>query len=519
MKNLNVRTKIVTLVAIPLVAFLISTLVAIILLNMFRHQFLELAEESLPIVTALEEVKFNGSRIISSTNEFILDGKLEEGEEGEEGEEDEVAEIEDAVAEYTENLEIYRTLLNEDHSYHADFLSDIETIGQDLVAASDTVIELQESGAPVGDILEGREEFEGLETEFFNAVDAAIAQEREELLSSEQTISTTLSIVTNIFYVSIAGLLIFVSILMYLALQSIIKPLNLITDTIRKLQNNDLGARVEVVSTDEIGEIAQILNQMAEEIETRIVETEQARERAEKSDQVKSSFLASMSHELRTPLNAVINFTKFVAKGDLGPVNEDQRDTLYEVVDSAKHLLNLINDVLDMSKIESGSLNLFVVDDVDLNAIVNQAVSTGRILLNDKPVEIHTNVALDLPRIRGDRQRLVQILLNIMSNACKFTESGRITVDAYQEADEVVVAITDTGPGIAPEDQKAVFEPFKQTDSGLRKGGGTGLGMPITKNLVEAHGGQLFIHSRLHEGATFTVRFPVTADMLVPTLA
>src|SRR5262249_16658892 len=151
-----------------------------------------------------------------------------------------------------------------------------------------------------------------------------------------------------------------------------------------------------------------------------------ARAQAERSDKVKSAFLASMSHELRTPLNAVINFTKFVAQGDLGPVNEEQHDTLFEAVDSAKHLLNLINDVLDMSKIESGSMTLFVQDDISFQEILDSSISTAKTFLKAKPVEIRETIDTELPKIRGDRQRIRQIVLNILSNACKFTEAGHI---------------------------------------------------------------------------------------------
>src|SRR5262249_23917898 len=143
-------------------------------------------------------------------------------------------------------------------------------------------------------------------------------------------------------------------------------------------------------------------------------EIQQAKDEAERANTVKSAFLASMSHELRTPLNAVINFTKFVAKGSMGPVNQEQADTLYEVIDSAKHLLSLINDVLDMSKIESGSLNLFVEDNIDLKAVLDSALATGQILLTDKPVTLDVHIADTLPTIRGDRQRILQILLNIL---------------------------------------------------------------------------------------------------------
>jgi len=255
------------------------------------------------------------------------------------------------------------------------------------------------------------------------------------------------------------------------------------------------------------------------QLQEQIVVIDQARERAERSDQVKSAFLASMSHELRTPLNAVINFTRFVIDGDTGPVNEQQTELLTEVVGSAKHLLNLINDVLDMSKIEAGSLNLFIEDDVNLNSIVNSVITTGRGLLAGRPTRLHTEVEENLPLIRADRQRILQILLNIMSNACKFTDEGDIRVKMYQKNGEVVIAVADTGPGIAPADQAMVFEAFKQTKAGLRQGGGTGLGMPIAKSLAEAHGGRLWLESEFGKGATFYVALPIKSETLVPTSA
>jgi signal transduction histidine kinase len=246
--------------------------------------------------------------------------------------------------------------------------------------------------------------------------------------------------------------------------------------------------------------------------------TDRAKEEAERASLVKSAFLASMSHELRTPLNAIINFTKFVAKGSMGPVNEEQAETLYEVIDSAKHLLSLINDVLDMSKIESGSLSLFIENNVELPAILDTVISTGKGLLAEKPVLLETDIAPDLPPVRGDRQRILQVLLNIMANACKFTDEGHIKLKAYRTQDDVRFAVEDTGPGITPEDQSAVFEAFKQTATGLRQGGGTGLGMPISKNLVEAHGGRLWLESEPGKGTTFFVALPIESAILAPTL-
>jgi signal transduction histidine kinase len=257
-------------------------------------------------------------------------------------------------------------------------------------------------------------------------------------------------------------------------------------------------------------------------LEQRVIERtkqlEAAREQAERSDQVKSAFLASMSHELRTPLNAVINFTTFVIDGDTGPINEEQSELLTEVVMSARHLLNLINDVLDMSKIETGSLKLFVEDNISVNAIVATVTSTARSLVGGKPIRIQADTDSDLPLIAGDRQRILQILLNIMSNACKFTDEGEIVVRAKQVNDEIVVSVADTGPGIAPEDTALVFEPFKQTKSGLQSAGGTGLGMPIAKSLAEAHGGRLWLESVPGKGSTFYVALPLKSDELVPAL-
>jgi signal transduction histidine kinase len=251
------------------------------------------------------------------------------------------------------------------------------------------------------------------------------------------------------------------------------------------------------------------------QLTTYAMEADAAREKAERSDQVKSAFLASMSHELRTPLNAVINFTRFVIDGDTGDVNEEQKELLTDVVTSAKHLLNLINDVLDMSKIEAGSLNLFVEDEVNLSSIINTVISTGRGLLAEKPVRLQTDIETDLPLIRADRQRIMQILLNLMSNACKFTDVGEIIVRARRSEEKVMLTITDTGPGIASEDHQMIFEAFKQTQTGLRHGSGTGLGLAISRSLAEAHGGQLWLDSEPGKGATFSVSLPIKSEALI----
>lgn len=223
------------------------------------------------------------------------------------------------------------------------------------------------------------------------------------------------------------------------------------------------------------------------------------------ADRVKSQFLASMSHELRTPLNAIINYSWFIVKGKLGPTTSKQEEALTTVVNSGNHLLNLINDVLDISKIEAGSLELFIQHDIDLKKELQAAVETATTLLTGKNVALNIQMEENVPCISGDRQRILQIILNILSNACKFTEEGSITLRTYQHDHEVVIAVQDTGPGIAPEDYEAVFESFRQTEVGLKQGGGTGLGMAISKRLTEAHGGRLWFESQVGKGSTFYV--------------
>jgi signal transduction histidine kinase len=235
-------------------------------------------------------------------------------------------------------------------------------------------------------------------------------------------------------------------------------------------------------------------------------------------DNMKSQFLASMSHELRTPLNAILNFTKFVSMEVYGSVTEQQHDALGKIVGSAQHLLSLINDVLDVTKIEAGMMQLFIEADVDPQLELQTVIATAETLLSEKPVELIRDIDANLPLIVGDRRRVRQILLNLVSNACKFTEVGRVTISAKNRGDELLFAVSDTGPGIAHEDLDIIFEPFRQTEHGVKHAGGTGLGLPISRKLVAAHGGRLWVESEVGDGSTFYLTLPVRSLELVEAM-
>ncbi len=233
-----------------------------------------------------------------------------------------------------------------------------------------------------------------------------------------------------------------------------------------------------------------------------------ARAEAEEANRLKSQFLANMSHELRTPLNAVINFAYLLIMGVEGQPTAGQKDMLNRIMDGGQHLLGVVNDILDLAKIESGRIEMFL-EKVQLQDVIKGVMSTAVGLVRGKPIELHQEVPADLPPIRADRGRIRQILLNLVSNAAKFTDNGHISVRAWADETWVTVSVKDSGIGMAPEDIPKAFAEFVQLDGGLtRRIGGTGLGLPISQKFVEMHGGRIWAESELHKGTTFYVTFP-----------
>ena len=274
---------------------------------------------------------------------------------------------------------------------------------------------------------------------------------------------------------------------------SLIAPMKQMDASLREIASGDFSRKVEVGNRDELGTLAANLNRMRDDLGRLYAQLEAA-------NRHKSEFLANMSHELRTPLNAVLGFSDILLQRMFGALNEKQEEYLRDIRESGTHLLSLINDILDLSKIEAGRMELERTD-FDLP----QAVSNALILVRERATrrELTLDVVIDagVATVKADERKIKQVLLNLLSNAIKFTpEGGRITVHATSGNGCVQVSVKDTGIGIAPEDQGVVFEEFRQVGSSAAKQEGTGLGLALCRKFIELHGGKIWVDSEVGKG-------------------
>ena len=283
---------------------------------------------------------------------------------------------------------------------------------------------------------------------------------------------------------------------------SLIGPVEEMDARLKEIAAGDFARSVHVVNRDELGTLAANLNRMSEKLGQLYAEIEAA-------NRHKSEFLANMSHELRTPLNAIIGFSEVLHERMFGELNDKQAEYVQDVLSSGRHLLSLINDILDLSKVEAGQMELQLAR-FHLPTALQSALTLVRERATRHGIALGLDVDERLGDVVGDERKIRQVVLNLLSNAVKFTpDGGRIGVRAAVEDGAARIAVFDTGVGISPEDQAKIFEAFRQvgTDD-ARKHEGTGLGLTLTQKFIELHGGRIWVESEVGKGSTFTFTLP-----------
>lgn len=308
--------------------------------------------------------------------------------------------------------------------------------------------------------------------------------------------------------------------------RNLARPIEAIQVAAAKIGSGSLDQRIEVSSRDELGALADEFNRMTarlqeshagleqqvqertRELAGALAELDDKTRELEAASRHKSEFLANMSHELRTPLNAISGFSQVLRRQLFGEINEKQAEYLDDILGSSRHLQSLIDDVLDLSKVEAGQIDLQVAP-----FSLPEALERGVVIVRERATRGGVRVSVSsepgVETIIGDERRIVQVIFNLLSNAVKFTPTGgTVDVAAVQLDGEVRVSVTDSGPGIAREDHDRIFEEFQQADAGKEQSEGTGLGLALSKRLVELHGGRIWVESERGQGSTFVFTLP-----------
>ncbi|HKY25875.1 MAG TPA: HAMP domain-containing sensor histidine kinase [Gaiella sp.] len=381
------------------------------------------------------------------------------------------------------------------------FLRNIRARSEQLSAVMRAIIASGGSGSVRGSLVSRRRNAERLAidlnqlaTELANATraktDAVIAQSAGAYESSR-----------NLFIGVAAAAVVLALTLGFVLSWSLIGPIQRIGARLAATASGDFAGRVDVTNRDELGALAANVNRMNDEL-TRLYRE------LETTSEHKSEFLANMSHELRTPLNAILGFSQVLRERMFGDLNEKQEEYVEDILASGYHLLALINDVLDLSKVEAGQLELEIAP-----FSLQEALERGIVMVRERAtggmVRVDLAPVADVDVVTGDERRVRQIIFNLLANAVKFTpEGGVVGVSVAQVNGEVRVSVADTGPGIELDDHERIFEEFRQAEAGIEQREGTGLGLALSKRLVELHGGRIWVESKIGEGSTFVFTLP-----------
>jgi signal transduction histidine kinase len=378
-------------------------------------------------------------------------------------------------------------------------LARIRETGEELAGKLQAIVDIGRTDRGRADSLRREAELLAIDLDSYATELANTTNARADALIAQNASAYEHS--RNLFIGVAAGSIALALLLGFVLSGSLIGPIQRINFRLAAIASGDFSGHVDVANRDELGALAVNVNRMNDELQRLYKEVETASKH-------KSEFLANMSHELRTPLNAIIGFSQVLREGISGEVNAKQQEYLDDILTSANHLLALINDVLDLSKVEAGQVELQVAP-FSLKDALERGVAMVReqATQDDVQVELHANGNLDV--VVGDERRIRQVIFNLLSNAVKFAPAGgQVDVNATRVNGEVTVSVADTGPGIATEDLDRIFEQFQQTEVGASQPEGTGLGLALSKRFVEMHGGRIWCESELGKGSTFVFTLP-----------
>lgn len=532
-----------------------------LVIDRIDRDFDAISEETLLIIDDLNNMRTAGLRIISATNEyaFALTTSAADGGGDENDNNGELKELERGVKDFDLSFARYFLTVSKHAPTDARNRDDIGDDGATLIDESLRFIELLQTGAPRNELVDARERQEDAEGLFHETISLALKNEQEEFKAQKNELLRITSFASNMAWVGSVVLALLLLIAGRIASRTITRPLKALIVAAEQLKQGNFSARVEVNSNDEASTLSRTFNQMSEALEEHInsrTESEmdlkreisnrlqaevalqelnnnleklvaertatisenetallEERDRAETASQAKSNFLANMSHELRTPLNAIIGYSEMMLEDAQDEGAQERMSDLQKVQRSGKHLLGLINDILDISKIEAGKIDMNI-GPVDLTNLIDDVENTALPLMEVNGNRLKIIAPENLGSIECDEQRLRQVLLNLLSNAAKFTEKGAIGLIVENDGDGWMrIAVRDNGIGMSEEQISRIFEPFGQADNTITKRyGGTGLGLAISHRFIDMMGGRITIDSELGAGSCFTVSLPDFAD-------